>query len=62
MNALGRAAGAAQFKPAAAPKTVATATRLRERWLALKAALAVKPPFSRLFTAFGAAEGEPVAH
>jgi hypothetical protein len=62
MNALGRAAGAAQANPAAAPKSVAAATRLRERWPALKAASAAKPPFSRVFTAFGAAEGEPVAH
>lgn len=35
---------AAQSNPAAVPKTVAAATRLRERWPALKAALAANPP------------------
>jgi hypothetical protein len=35
---------AAQSNPAAVPKTGAAATRLRERWPALKAALAANPP------------------
>jgi hypothetical protein len=35
---------AAQSNPAAVPKTVAAATRLRDRWPSLKAALAANPP------------------
>jgi hypothetical protein len=35
---------AAQSNPGAVPKTVAAATRLRERWPALKSALAANPP------------------